>query len=466
MGVTLADPLRFYSAALEAAKKIEQRLGTAQQMRAALLRGGAKQKELDYIGAEDLLKSKDAFTRDELVDCIDASQVRPEEAFYKGEGLSDNEHARMNEIAAAMIRANSANEEDAVQARRYFEELTGIDWGQGSGSEGYHPSYELQHITPETVAQGVGTDDAAQDREWDEAYATAVELFGRPESNTRRSHLVTGEPSDVYTEHLVTLPNSAEAKGRMTPGPNPHYVDSDYMSPHWSEPNVGAHMRYDFDPDALRLEEVQSDWLQQGRDHGFRMTPDELADLERQITEQRAFLQDFDARANKAMEERGRQYSWPSATVAARQFEYNKLTDLLNKQSRDRFAIPRAPLSNTNDWTATMLRRAMLEAALADKPGLRWTSGATQDRRYSPQPGRAKYYDEVIPNLLKKIMGKYGDVPYRSEVWDNMDPYAEAPLSENDPGRIDMHYMGIPSKLIEELQKRGKVPFFKRGGRV
>jgi hypothetical protein len=59
-----------YSPSYEAAKALPQEVGTAQQMRAMLLRGGAKEEELAYSGFDNWLKGRDKVTKEEIEDVL------------------------------------------------------------------------------------------------------------------------------------------------------------------------------------------------------------------------------------------------------------------------------------------------------------------------------------------------------------------------------------------------------------
>lgn len=435
----MPNPSKFFSAALEAAQNLKQKHGTAQQMRSMLLQGGAKPKELEYIGADDFMKHwagrkerlgpsvDDSMTQDQLVDYIDRHQVKPEEVLKHGASSEANDE-RLNEIADALFHGD----------RNRYRQLTGVeiteDWLD-------FPGFDDQGNALLSSSQ--------EDARWDEAWNAAHRILGdQAEGDTKWSQYVTGEPSDKYTEHLVTLP---EGYG----GDDGTDLSKQYQSPHWDEPNVLAHMRYDYDPDALRLEEIQSDWLQQAREKGFKWAPEEeaahaekmrAAGLDVESLRKQYGGVNMDA---QTWEDPGyKQYR--AARAYHDSLEHERVTNKLH-------GLPRAPLANVNDWTSMMVRRAMLEAAENDLPKLRWTTGYMQDQRYSPQAGRAKYYDEIIPNIVNKIAK----------------PYGEAKIML---GRPDMNHQGywdsefhnaeLPPKLIEALQKKGKVPFFKYGGEV
>jgi len=59
-----------YSPSYEAAKVLPQEVGTAQQMRAMLLKAGAKEEELTYSGFDDWLKGKEKVTKQEIEDVL------------------------------------------------------------------------------------------------------------------------------------------------------------------------------------------------------------------------------------------------------------------------------------------------------------------------------------------------------------------------------------------------------------
>lgn len=473
----MANLSKFFSAALEAAKKIEQNKGTMEQMRAALLKHGAKPAELQYTGYDDFAKRwstrkerlgpsvDDKLTRDQVVNYLDRHQVQPGEVQYVGaSGGSDADAEEIGHLAEQMILAHSANPDEARRARQEFRRLVGYD---------FHPDmYQLTRMTPEEIAQnwqsldGSSADqdaelDAAISRVWDSELADRIGISR--EGDTKWGDYLSAPASDRYTEHLVTLPK---------------YSEDNYDSPHWSEPNVLAHMRYDFDPDALRLEELQSDWLQTARERGFRWTPEEREAHTRKQIEVRKDYEDFRDKIKKNYEGYRLPMSPESglgtgdyATLGiedAQRFVdlHNRWMDLKNKTAWQQMALPRAPLSNVNDWTSMLARRALLEAALNDKPIVRITPGVLQDARYSgASEGRAKYYDQIVPNVFKKIIKPYGEAKIVPAYEYGDDPTRIAAVT-TDRQPEEYHTVHIPLEMMEALQKAGKVPFFSHGGEV
>lgn len=99
-----------------------------------------------------------------------------------------------------------------------------------------------------------------------------------------------------YREVLLTLPKlemqkrweELHAKKSRTPAEQAEFLSlasqhTSYGSPHWDQPNVLAHLRVNDRTDAegrrvLFVEEIQSDWAQEGRKKGFR-PPSAVSDI-------------------------------------------------------------------------------------------------------------------------------------------------------------------------------------------
>jgi len=137
-----------------------------------------------------------------------------------------------------------------------------------------------------------------------------------------------------YKEDFGELPDRGELRDYFARYQNQERPDV-YHSSHWDEPNVIAHLRMN-DRDipgvgkSLHLEELQSDWHQQGRKHGYQ--------------------------EGRPGEETG-DYSI-SAT----------------------HGIPDAPFKQT--WPDLLLKRAIAKAVHENKDAISWTPGEQQAARY------------------------------------------------------------------------------------
>lgn len=451
----MTSPSKFFSAALEAAEKLTQKSGTREQMRAMLEKYGAKPSELDYIGIPKFLADKPKVTRQELLDYIDANQVKPEEVLKRGQNQDSSE------VISSLIEDPSSETNRGILERlsQRFQENTGTE------------------ITPDEIINSMMEDPSG----WvdDISGVTVGDM-------TRHGQYLSQPASDKYTEHLVTLPakedlppgwkidpmrenggyrlvdDQGQLRGSSllrsslydsVPGGNPVGT---YYGDHFEEPNILAHMRYDYDPDALRLEELQSDWLQEGRKRGFKPTEDEVAAM----TDRMAEL----LKKQEELLGKGTSYRYQSLSDDEL-IQYANVKDELNRleyQIKGKDKLPRAPLANVNDWTGMLVRRALLDAAEKDMKKLRLTSGEMQDSRYSPQPGRAEYYDKIIPNIINKYLKPFG-----SKLGPSADKATEYRFGSHREVNSPKYWEAdIPDELKRRLLQKGKVPFFKHGGAV
>lgn len=192
-----------------------------------------------------------------------------------------------------------------------------------------------------------------------------------------------------YRELLLTMPyekkglqihegeTAVDALNRMQaehPAP--------YKSSHWDEPNVLVHMRMNdrYIPDAtgprfvtedggmlksLHLEEVQSDWHQEGRKKGYKQPISEknrpaaiekLHDLERQLD------------------------NMYSKRDTAEYIALKVEIDILRNKITGNNGVPDAPFKST--WADLALKRAISKAAREGYDAISWTPGEQQAARY------------------------------------------------------------------------------------
>ena len=164
-----------------------------------------------------------------------------------------------------------------------------------------------------------------------------------------------------YTELLLTLPSKTE-----------------FNSSHWDEPNILAHIRYNERTDAegkkvLFLEEVQSDWGQQGKKAGFqqRYNPaDVVFDPEESAGEDKWY---FRVPGNMLMIPKSK-YSTPEAAK-----DY-----ILREKFTSGAQTPAAPfVTDTKSWTGLALKRMISYAAQHGFDKVAWTTGEQNADRYS-----------------------------------------------------------------------------------
>jgi hypothetical protein len=154
-----------------------------------------------------------------------------------------------------------------------------------------------------------------------------------------------------------------------------------YQSGHFDEPNILAHFRTtDRTIDGkktLFVEEIQSDWHQQGRKKGYN-EPKALAEIQKQ----RQILldkKDYYAKLAEPYAEQGKDA--PPEVVEGWTLAANGLQELDKKQSALGRAVPDAPFKK--NWQELAMKRAMQMAAEGGYDRVAFTTGKQQSERYN-----------------------------------------------------------------------------------
>ena len=200
-----------------------------------------------------------------------------------------------------------------------------------------------------------------------------------------------------YREHLLTIPNAIEEKNKIKQQElailhekavksgdrdlmrklaaeyndlNAGGVDTNFHSMHWDTPNVLAHLRMK-DRDngkTLHVEEVQSDWGQQGREQGL-YDPEKPFEVVRKGT-------------NEVV---SRHSDWSSMWDA---YRLHPESDQLNYGDVRSEKVPQAPyVGNTQHWTDLAVKHALTEAA----------KGGHDRVVFSPGEANADLYGQRTP---------------------------------------------------------------------
>ena len=355
------DDRGFYSAAAEAARSLPQAKGSPSQMMATMK--GVKPSELEWSGAGDAFANQKTVNRDDLAQHFEQNVPKITETVLGGK--IDPEILRKRQEIADM----------------YFPEIKRYINMADLRHEDHHP------------------DDLIREA----ALLRAEEIQDRMREHMDREAPLPDQEPTRYKDWTL-----GSRYGNETPSQRGYreillrldHPDTLHKSSHWDEPNVIAHLRMQdrgMDNDVLHLEEVQSDWAQEGREQGF-------ADSKKE----KAYRDAIDGLVNRLRNElmNGEDYKklkLSKGDDAAKSFlasfidnwserdllekypeEIERIKKLRSEFYESASGIEPAPyVTNTDHWTELALKRALIEAARGGYNKLVWTPGEEQAKRYS-----------------------------------------------------------------------------------
>lgn len=397
---------KWYYSNIEAALTTWQKKGTADQLLAHLKKFKGAMDEASEIGLDEWLKGRESVTRDEVREFLDRSRIEVTEVTKGGPSESERYDILVEDEEILKLRA--------VLRRNNLEVLLVED---GSGL----PKLVTYGTDRESVEMSDISDEA------DDAYRRIINRFREHATNnapTKYSQyqLPGGEH---YREVLLTLPEEKEKgkKRAISPQQEVEVIETElerireqqeriqrepdsaertmraqtleltrmrlldrldrvsrrarksknFQSPHWDEPNVLAHIRLnDRQVDGKRvlfIEEIQSDWHQQGRKKGYSSD----------ITK-------IDKEAEGLYAEQASIYKNSSLTYTEEQRDSLKridtrLDELKTARAKLLMTVPDAPFKG-NAWKKLALKRVMALAAEGGYDGIAWTTGEQQNARY------------------------------------------------------------------------------------
>jgi hypothetical protein len=233
---------------------------------------GVKKDEMEWSGIKDYLtlRGKDKVTSAELQAYLKSSGVRVTETM-RGEVDQDETFAQMSrdmfDAEYYDLSPNQSRELQQAHDRMLTQSNTAYERYSLPGGENYR---ELLLTLP-LVYQKY------------EPYFLTTENGGAMRSGGSWTVIYAGKPDGSRIGRYATRAEAeaaAERETRMAADPDQQILDRSspiYKSSHWDDPNVLAHIRINDRTDAdgkrvLFVEEVQSDWGQDGLKKGFSNT--------------------------------------------------------------------------------------------------------------------------------------------------------------------------------------------------
>jgi hypothetical protein len=259
-----------------------------------------------------------------------------------------------------------------------------------------------------------------------------------------------GLTGDNYTETKLILEDSKDGDF--------------YEEGHYDDANIVASIRHtdriaDDGSKVFFVEEIQSDWGQQGRRDGFKLDAKEYKDMEIKI---KKYTNEHEKEINKfTFKDGDKQIPFADWYYARRKemaiSEYDKImadgknyealdnaffqqlgagfvyqngknvrvfvgrapfvTDIYKDIQNAYFTIssaeakkynkvPKAPfVTDTNKWTGLTIKRLMAKAEEEGYDSIAFSAGIIHAKRWGNQ-GLKTYYDKVLPSVISKVVGK------------------------------------------------------------
>jgi hypothetical protein len=258
-----------------------------------------------------------------------------------------------------------------------------------------------------------------------EAEKDALENYGESEDEFKYEGYAL-EGGEDYRELLLIWDNP----------PKGH----EFNSAHWEEPNVLAHVRYDTrnveNGNSLFIEEIQSDWHEEGREKGYiswkeskKMGEEYLAALDefRRFHPTKDEFDSYGILPNDAISFGDNYFTmWLAKNIDKLEIVRNddidaydeknylrhyfllrdkfgdekirELCNIVKKYNESRIKQPKAPFPDVKSWAGLALRKIIRLAAESNYNSISWTTGDIQNERYN----LTKVIDEVLVFYYKK----------------------------------------------------------------
>jgi hypothetical protein len=391
------DQMGFYSPAEKAVMGLPQDKGTASQMLAQITKTqGVKPVELRATGLEDYLKGKgnEPVTKQEIQDFLTNNRVQVDEVVL-GRGLSMSPEAKrlMEDAEKRMMKA------DQVMAP-FFEQQEAGSLLQGQ--EPYSTFYRIRGPLSRKIAKGdqealaeldalnlppdirqAVLDFGAAKTEYVK-YSSQARRMEKPKfdgyntsggTNAREIYLTlpgeqmpSSSPPSVNAQGVLVKPMYA-TQPKFT-APSPHSVSPE------ADANRLAHIFLDERKDAkgnnvLFVQEMQSDWAQQGRDKGFAIVD--------KLPEGYSVKQDLIVSGQPwGVVDKNGQF----VTAGFHRSKEDAVAEVI--QRLNTYKLPTAPfVTNTEDWVNLALKRVIKEAVDNDIDTVAFIKGGQAADKYS-----------------------------------------------------------------------------------
>jgi hypothetical protein len=390
----------FYSPTEKALESIKQDKGTVAQFEQMLLKNGAKQAELDWMGFREQFPSVNSkVSKQDIQEWIDNNKIEIREVEKGIEGVG--QHKTVEEISDAkdiLLQGGKLYAIDSSgQAIKIVEDSNEIapyiidNWDNYTVKEGDIESLDRESPTKYADYQLPGG------KNYKEMLLTMPEKKPEIVIFVDKLKAKYGVQSPIQLEKVVTAEENKKWN-ELTGKGDYSKLKENYKSSHFEEPNILAHVRFNerFDNDGnkvLFLEEIQSDWAQEGRKKGVttKWKPEQLKVLSKEEAAEYSIGEGV--WGVEATNEEGQQEQVFSILKRGRPTEQDVINYIVEQKPRTE-GVPDMPFKKTDQWLNLGLRRMIRYAAENGFDKIAWTTGEQQAERYdlSKQIDQIGYY--------------------------------------------------------------------------
>jgi hypothetical protein len=316
----------FYSPTERALERISQKKGTPEQFKAMLLKNGAKEAELDWMGWDDFSQDKKSLTKEDIQQWINQNKVEIEEVEKKEDVVYD-------------VFDSEGNKLDGVWSLEQAQKLAEKKNGHYDQSQDIlkinDTKYSQYQLPGGTNYKEVLLTMPSKGKVITPSEKEEMESLARKMNNQKLSD----KDLNRYNELRKKAADNFDNKDI-------------FKSSHWEEPNVLVHARIKDYTDTegrklLHLEELQSDWQQEGKKEGF------------------AAPFNSEQAKEKVDEIRNR--------VASGELTQGEAIPMIESYTQKISTVPDMPFKQTSQWVNLALRRMARYAAENGYDGISWT---------------------------------------------------------------------------------------------
>jgi hypothetical protein len=366
----------FYSNSLNSLATIPMEKATGDQWKAMLLKNGGSGAELEWMGFDDFLKNNPKPSKQEVMDFIAANQVEVLDVVK-----SDIGNDRLIDRAEAEDMFNMDHEVYGIDASGHeslIESLEDLNNYDKYGLDEDFPTAEPTQYSKYQLPGG---------QNYKEVLLTMPSKIKDQSKERVEFKDFQNKMEAKYGDQWIFKLSGEEDRQRGVLAQKAAMsTDDSYSSSHWDEPNILAHIRFNerYDQDdnkVLFIEEIQSDWAQEGRKKGYKKgyEKDRLkkGDDTHRTEQDKKLFHIVDYVGDDGTIEQSFQIPKSRHELFEDAVNYIATEKLKNTD-----AVPHMPFPQTSQWINLSMKRMIRYAAENGFDKIAWVTGEQSADRY------------------------------------------------------------------------------------